>query len=171
MACSGNAELDLVRGAEGRLVSEADDRAERSTCDANKGTACLGHHRGALVHGGCGDRDADPTGLRSQAPDLSLLSNGDLGWIQIASFVVTGLLAMAAVAAAGLVVRKPLARVPENTLKYAVGIVLTAIGTFWAAEGMGAKWPLDFVSILFLVAAYLGASQLAVQLVRRPALA
>ncbi len=86
--------------------------------------------------------------------------------------VAGGLLAMALVAAAGVVVRKPLARVPENTLKYAVGIILTALGTFWAAEGMGAKWPLDFVSIFILAAAYLGASQLAVLLVRRrPALA
>ena len=81
------------------------------------------------------------------------------------------LLAMVVIAAAGVVVRKPLARVPENTLKYAVGIILTALGTFWAAEGMGAHWPLDFVSIFFLAAAYLVASQLAVQLVRRPALA
>jgi uncharacterized membrane protein len=81
--------------------------------------------------------------------------------------VAGGLLAMLVVAAAGVVVRKPLARVPENTLKYAVGIILTSLGTFWTAEGMGAKWPLDIVSILFLVAVYLGASQLAVQLVRR----
>ncbi|MDQ2923397.1 MAG: TMEM165/GDT1 family protein [Candidatus Dormibacteraeota bacterium] len=86
--------------------------------------------------------------------------------------VAGGLLAMVLVAAAGVVVRKPLARVPENTLKYAVGIILTALGTFWAAEGMGAKWPLDFVAIFFLAAIYLGASRLAVMLVRRrPALA
>jgi uncharacterized membrane protein len=82
--------------------------------------------------------------------------------------VAGGLLAMVVVAAAGLVVRKPLARVPENTLKYAVGIALTSLGTFWAAEGMGASWPLDFVSILFLVIAYFAASRVAVQLVRRP---
>jgi uncharacterized membrane protein len=83
--------------------------------------------------------------------------------------VVGGLLAMVVVAGAGLAVRKPLARVPENTLKYAVGIILTAIGTFWAAEGMGAKWPLDFVSIFFLVIAFLVASRLSVMLVRRRA--
>jgi uncharacterized membrane protein len=85
--------------------------------------------------------------------------------------VAGGLLAMLVVAVAGVIVRKPLARVPENTLKYAVGIILTSLGTFWAAEGMGASWPLDFVSILFLAAAYFGASQLAVLLVRRPVLA
>ena len=85
--------------------------------------------------------------------------------------VAGGLLAMVVVAAAGFIIRKPLARVPENTLKYAVGIALTSLGTFWAAEGMGASWPLDFVSILFLAAAYFAASRLAVQLVGRPALA
>jgi uncharacterized membrane protein len=85
--------------------------------------------------------------------------------------VAGGLLAMVVVAAAGVVVRKPLAKVPENTLKYAVGIVLTSLGTFWAVEGMGASWPLDFVSILFLAAAYFAASRLAIELIRRPALA
>jgi uncharacterized membrane protein len=52
-----------------------------------------------------------------------------------------------------------------------VGIALTSLGTFWAAEGMGASWPLDFVSILFLAAAYFAASRLAIELIRRPALA
>ena len=45
------------------------------------------------------------------------------------------------VAAAGLLVHAPLARVRENTLKYAVGVMLTTFGTFWAAEGAGASWP------------------------------
>ncbi|HEV3404704.1 MAG TPA: hypothetical protein VG073_10460 [Gaiellaceae bacterium] len=48
---------------------------------------------------------------------------------------------MLLVAAAGLLVRAPLARVPENTLKYAVGVMLTTFGTFSAAEGAGARWP------------------------------
>lgn len=82
--------------------------------------------------------------------------------------VAGGLLAMVAVAAAGVVVRRPLARVPENTLKYAVGVILTSLGTFWAAEGMGATWPFDFVSILALVVVYFAASRLAVSLVRKP---
>ena len=85
--------------------------------------------------------------------------------------VAGGLLAMVVVAAAGLIVRRPLAQVPENTLKYAVGIILTSVGTFWAAEGMGAAWPLDFVSILGLAALYFVASRVAVALIRRPALA
>jgi len=83
--------------------------------------------------------------------------------------VAGGILAMIVVAAIGLVVRKPLAMVPENTLKYAVGVVLTSIGTFWAAEGMGVAWPLDFVSIAILLAVYLAASRAAIALIRRPA--
>ena len=83
--------------------------------------------------------------------------------------IAGGVVAAVVVAGAGVIVRKPLARVPENTLKYGVGVILTSLGTFWAAEGMGAHWPLDFVSILGLVAIYLGASVLAIALIRRPA--
>ena len=94
---------------------------------------------------------------------------GTSGGLPIA--VAGGLLAMVVVAAIGVVVRKPLAQVPENTLKYAVGIILTSLGTFWAAEGMGATWPLDFVSVLGIAAIYFGASRIAVMLIRRPVLA
>jgi len=85
--------------------------------------------------------------------------------------IAGGILAAIVVAATGLVVRRPLARVPENTLKYGVGVILTSLGTFWAAEGMGASWPLDFVSILGLVVVYFAASRVAIALIRRPALA
>jgi len=85
--------------------------------------------------------------------------------------VAGGLLAMVVVAGAGVIIRKPLAQVPENTLKYAVGIILTSVGTFWAAEGMGVSWPLDFVSIVGLAALYFIASRVAIALIRRPALA
>ena len=82
-----------------------------------------------------------------------------------------GLLAMLVVAIAGMIIRRPLAQVPENTLKYAVGIILTSVGTFWAAEGMGVSWPLDFVSIVGLAALYFLASRVAIGLIRRPAFA
>jgi Ca2+/H+ antiporter, TMEM165/GDT1 family len=85
--------------------------------------------------------------------------------------VAAGLLAAAVVAVTGFFIRRPLARVPENTLKYGVGVILTSLGTFWAAEGMGATWPGDFLSILVLIVVYFGASRLAVELIRRPALA
>jgi uncharacterized membrane protein len=60
--------------------------------------------------------------------------------------------AIVVVVAVGFAVRAPLARVPENTLKYAVGLLLTTFGTFWGAEGAGAKWPANDVSILVLLA-------------------
>jgi Ca2+/H+ antiporter, TMEM165/GDT1 family len=85
--------------------------------------------------------------------------------------VVGGILAAAVVAAIGVYIRRPLARVPENTLKYGVGVILTSLGTFWAAEGMGAQWPGDFISIGGLVIVYFLASRLAITLIRRPALA
>jgi uncharacterized membrane protein len=49
--------------------------------------------------------------------------------------------AVVLVVAVGAVARAPLARVPENSLKFAVGVMLTTFGTFWAAEGAGADWP------------------------------
>jgi uncharacterized membrane protein len=81
-------------------------------------------------------------------------------------FVATlgGVAAMIVVAIAGLFVRHPLAKVPENTLKYSVGLILASLGTFWAAEGMGVSWPLDFVSIFGLAAIFFAASQGAVVL-------
>jgi uncharacterized membrane protein len=69
-----------------------------------------------------------------------------------------GLAALAATAAVlavlglGLAVRAPLARVPENTMKFAVGVMLCAFGTFWGAEGAGASWPGGEASLPLLVA-------------------
>jgi uncharacterized membrane protein len=45
------------------------------------------------------------------------------------------------VVAAGVVVREPLSRVPENTLAFAVGVMLTTFGIFWGVEGAGVDWP------------------------------
>ena len=49
--------------------------------------------------------------------------------------------ALVIVATVGVLVRAPLARVPENTLKFAVGVMLTTFGIFWSAEGAGVHWP------------------------------
>ncbi len=61
--------------------------------------------------------------------------------------------AVAVVAIAGLAARAPLSRVPENTLKFVVGIMLTAFGTFWGAEGAGAHWPGSDAALLAIVPA------------------
>jgi uncharacterized membrane protein len=57
------------------------------------------------------------------------------------------------VAGAGLAVRAPLARVPENTLKFIVGVMLTSFGVLWGAEGAGAKWPGSDAALLVLIPA------------------
>jgi uncharacterized membrane protein len=59
--------------------------------------------------------------------------------------------AIALVVVAGVAVRAPLARVPENTLKFGVGIMLTSFGMFWAAEGAGAHWPGNDAALIVLV--------------------
>jgi uncharacterized membrane protein len=48
---------------------------------------------------------------------------------------------------AGVIVREPLSRVPENTLAFAVGVMLTTFGIFWGAEGAGVSWPGDDASL------------------------
>jgi uncharacterized membrane protein len=61
--------------------------------------------------------------------------------------------ALVLVAAAGVAVKAPLARVPENTMKFVVGIMLTGFGTFWGAEGAGAHWPGSDASLLVIIPA------------------
>lgn len=58
------------------------------------------------------------------------------------------------VLAAGMLLRTPLTRVPENSLKLAVGVLLSAFGTFWIGEGAGFGWPGDDLSIIWLAALY-----------------
>jgi len=79
-----------------------------------------------------------------------------------------GVAAIVTVAGLGVVLRHPLTRIPENTIKHAVGILLASLGTFWAGEGFGVGWPLDAVSVLPLLALYLGASRLSITLLRTP---
>ncbi len=77
--------------------------------------------------------------------------------------------AIAVVVLAGVAARAPLARVPENTLKFAVGIMLTSFGTFWGAEGAGASWPGGDAALLAIVPALAAISLLLVAFARRPA--
>lgn len=58
--------------------------------------------------------------------------------------------AVVLVALAGAAIRAPLARVPENTMKFVVGILLTTFGTFWGAEGAGATWPGSDAALLVI---------------------
>ncbi|HEY2181118.1 MAG TPA: hypothetical protein VGH09_05545 [Solirubrobacteraceae bacterium] len=63
--------------------------------------------------------------------------------------------AVLAVALAGVALRAPLASVPENTLKFAVGVMLSSFGMFWGAEGAGASWPGSDAALLAIIPAVL----------------
>jgi uncharacterized membrane protein len=97
------------------------------------------------------------------------MSLGRIEGFEVALIVVTlgagrhdiGLAAAAAGVAAvsvlllGVAVRRPLSRVPENTMKFAVGVMLSSFGVFWGAEGLGVSWPggeAMLVAIVLLVA-------------------
>jgi len=75
--------------------------------------------------------------------------------------------AIAAVALAGLAVRAPLARVPENTMKFAVGVMLTSFGTCWGTQGAGASWPGDDAALLAIIPVVALASLVMVLWLRR----
>ncbi len=66
-----------------------------------------------------------------------------------------------------LALQKPLTRVPANTLKFVVGLMLASLGTLWLGEGMGIAWPGDDVSALGIGAAYLAASAIGIAFGRR----
>ncbi len=101
--------------------------------------------------------------------------------LEVAFIVITfgatanrvGLAALGAAAAAvlviaiGVAVHRPLSRVPENTLKFVVGLMLSAFGTFWAAEGAGARWPGSDLAILGLLVVYAALAYGGVQVLRR----
>jgi uncharacterized membrane protein len=102
--------------------------------------------------------------------------------LEVAFIVITfgsarsGGIALAAAAAAaafvivvlaGALARAPLSRVPENTLKFVVGLLLTTFGTFWSAEGAGASWPGSDAALLAILAVMACTSLVAVRILRR----
>src|ERR1019366_2094351 len=75
--------------------------------------------------------------------------------------------AVLVVAAVGVAARAPLARVPENTMKLAVGVMLTSFGPFWGAEGAGVAWPGNDAALLVVIAVTAAASLGSIALLRR----
>src|ERR1700730_7066173 len=78
----------------------------------------------------------------------------------IGSAAIGAAIAGILVITAGVLVKAPLTKVPENTLKFVVGVMLTSFGTFWAAEGFNYNWPLadafiPIIAAIFLLASYL----------------
>ena len=89
-------------------------------------------------------------------------SAGQLGAAALGAALAVGL-----VLVVGVFVRGPLSRVPENALKFAVGMLLITYGTFWAGEGIGIEWPEGDATILILLAGYVAAALASIWLARR----
>jgi uncharacterized membrane protein len=75
------------------------------------------------------------------------------------------------VALSGMVIHRPLTRVPENALKFAVGVMLSAFGLFWTGEGFGVDWPGADLAILAFIALFLATGLACVALLNRRATA
>ena len=76
------------------------------------------------------------------------------------------LAACAAVTAIGAAIHRPLASVPENALKFVVGVMLSAFGLFWTGEGLGVEWPGGDAAILAFAALFLGVAAALVALLK-----
>ena len=107
---------------------------------------------------------------------IVLLEGLEVVFIVIAVGAAGGLLVPASLGAAaallvvvalGAALHRPLAQIPENALKFAVGVLLAAFGTFWTGEGLGLAWPGDDLSMLGLVAGFALAAAGAVTACRR----
>lgn len=95
---------------------------------------------------------------------FTVLAIGAGGSLLVAS--IGAVLAALVVILLGLALHRPLARVPENTLKFIVGIMLTAFGIFWIGEGLRYPWPGEDLALLAMIALLLLFSALAVRLAR-----
>ena len=92
------------------------------------------------------------------------LGAGSNSIIPASAGAVLGLLVVTAL---GVVLHRPLSRIPENTLKFGVGIMLSAFGMFWVGEGIGLRWPAQDWSIVALIAILLATSLILVHECRR----
>ena len=69
----------------------------------------------------------------------------------IGAAVIGAAAAIIVVTLTGIAVQAPLTKVPENWMKFAVGVMLTSFGVFWGAEGAGVAWPGNDAALLVLV--------------------
>ena len=106
-----------------------------------------------------------------------LLEGLEVAFIVIAIGSGPGLLVPAAIGAlaacllvlsVGIVAHRPLATVPENTLKFGVGTMLSAFGVFWTGEGLGIAWPGADLALIAFIAAFLAVGLVSAALFRRP---
>jgi uncharacterized membrane protein len=108
----------------------------------------------------------------STAFKITMIEGTEVGATGHGLLLPTSLGAVAAllvVIVLGLALHRPVAMIPENTLKFVVGVLLCAFGTFWVGEGMGLAWPGDDWSILALNLGFLAAALAAAPLCRAAA--
>jgi Ca2+/H+ antiporter, TMEM165/GDT1 family len=73
-----------------------------------------------------------------------------------------------AILTVGIIIRRPLAKVPENILKFGVGVMLSAFGVFWTGEGLGIDWPGQDLSLVVFAALFLGVGLATASVLRQP---
>ena len=86
---------------------------------------------------------------------------------RLAEATLGAVLAVVLVVVVGIFVHRPLSRVPENGLKFAVGLMLITFGTFWAGEGIGIEWPASDATILILLVIYAAVGMFSIWTARR----
>jgi uncharacterized membrane protein len=137
-------------------------------------TAAFAAETTLLRRAGAGGGDWDWVAIGA-AFKIVMLEGIEVVFIVIAIGAAGGLLVPAGVGAVaalfvvvllGVVLHRPLARIPENALKFAVGVLLCAFGVFWVGEGIGVAWPASDWSILALIAGFLAVALLSVPLCR-----
>ena len=97
---------------------------------------------------------------------IVLTFGANAGQVGIASIAAAA--AIVVVVILGIVVRGPLSRIPENTLKFIVGIMLSAFGVFWSAEGAGTVWPGSDLALLVIAPAIAVYALILVAVLRKP---
>jgi uncharacterized membrane protein len=157
------------------VAAQGDPAGERLQAAARRGGGLRGAARGGARRGPrCPRR-------RGLVPFTVTFKGAFLEGLEVAFIVITfgaarthGVALAAAAAAvallvvvvAGVLAHAPLSRVPENALKFAVGLLLTTFGTFWAGEGAGASWPGDDAALPAILAFLALASFFAVRALR-----
>ncbi len=96
-----------------------------------------------------------------------VISFGGSGAGGIGSAALGAAVAGVLVIGVGALVQAPLQRIPENSLKFVVGIMLTTFGTFWGGESFGINWPFSDLFLLILAALYLVASALLITAIKQ----
>ena len=84
-----------------------------------------------------------------------VLALGSANAATLGAASVGALVALALVVVVGLIVHRPLSRVPENTMKFVVGVMVTAFGIFWIGEGAGLVWPASDFALFYVAAVVL----------------